>query len=166
VSGARLAALAAAGAVALAGCGSSGSSGSSGALSKRAYIAKADHICAQGEHEVKPYTTQLDRLTAGGDPQQIFAKAPALIRQATAHTQKLLDRLAALPAPKADAADISRWLGRLRTEQHLLDESASAFERRDAKSIHSLGAQLSSIDAAANAFARSYGMHACATSTG
>lgn len=161
---ARRAVLAAAccGAVALAAAGC-GSSGSSKPLTRHEYVAKADAICAQGERKIAPYKAQLDRLTSGGDPQQVFAKAPGIIRRATAETGKLVAQLAALPAPAADAAAVQAWIGDVRAQQRLLEQSATAFAKRDVKLIRSLSSQLGRADRAADRFARRYGMRACAT---
>ncbi|HEU4977528.1 MAG TPA: hypothetical protein VFT42_01400 [Solirubrobacteraceae bacterium] len=146
--------------LAAAGCGSSGSSKP---LTKHQYVAKADAICVDGERRIAPYKAQLDRLTSGGDPQQVFAKAPGIIRRATAQTGRLVDRLAALRAPAADAAAVQAWIGDVRAQQRLLEQSASAFAKKDVRRIRSLSAQLGRVDRSADRFARRYGMSACAT---
>jgi hypothetical protein len=148
---------------ALAGCG-----GSSAAkpLSKGEYVARADRICAGGDASVATYKAQLDRLTTGGDPQQVFAKAPGIIRKATVQTGRFVDRLAALPAPAADAGALRTWIAGVRRQQQLLEQSATAFARRDVSRIKSLSARLDRLDRSANAFARRYGMKECGKPSG
>jgi hypothetical protein len=103
----RRAALAAlgVGAAALAGCGGSGSAK---ALSKSEYVARADGICASGNAKVAPYKAQLDRLTSAGDPQQVFAKAPGIIRRATQQTATSVDALAARRCAAGSRASAGR----------------------------------------------------------
>jgi hypothetical protein len=157
----RRAALAAlgVGAAALAGCGGSGSAK---ALSKSEYIARADGICASGNAKVAPYKAQLDRLTSAGDPQQVFTKAPGIIRRATRQTAKSVDALAALRGPAADAAALRGWVAGIRRQEQLLEQSATAFERRDVGRVKSLSVKLGRLDRTANAFAGRYGMRECA----
>jgi hypothetical protein len=138
------------------GCG-----GASGPT-RASYAKRANHLCIESNTAVKRYSTELDRLTGGGDANRIFARAPDLIRRATATAGTYIGQLEKLRRPRADAAKLADWIADLRREQALLNQTADAFAARDAGKVRATSRALDALQRRTDAFARGYGMGGCA----
>lgn len=100
-----VATLGATAALSLAGCGGGGSGDSDKAPSKTQFIARADAICRETKAAQAPFTKKVRALPDRTDIKRV---AP-LLEGALGESRKGLERLRALPAPKADRELLDRY---------------------------------------------------------
>jgi hypothetical protein len=144
--------------VATASCGSNGtaSSGSSTSravapLTKAAYIAKANAICA----------TMNARTRALGRPGPDVATAIRVGDESAAIAAQALRRLRALPAPPADAAALERIYSKVDAVIADYPRVSAALRTGRRAAIVSAATQLGTDGRAANAASNSYGLTVC-----
>jgi len=105
---------------------------------------------------------RLDAVAAGADPDVIFARSAALLREGTAISRAGMDRIEILQEPDAAQDTVGAWVASNRRQAALTDALAAAFEAQDDTRIAQLSGRIDELEDANNATARSLGMRSCA----
>lgn len=142
--------------VALAGCGGGGGP------SREAFARQADAVCRPALTELRAVEKRLDAVAAGADPDVIFARSAALLREGTAISRASMDRIEILQEPDAAQDKVGAWVASNRRQAALTDALAAAFEAQDDTRIAQLSGKVDELEDANNATARSLGMRSCA----
>ncbi|MDQ3630929.1 MAG: hypothetical protein M3417_06595 [Actinomycetota bacterium] len=140
----------------LAGCG--GESGPSRAQFAR----EADAICRPALAQLRAVKQRIDAAAAGADPDVIFARSAALLREGTAISRAALDRIEALQEPGKTRDAVGAWVASNRRQAALTDALAAAFDIQDETRIAQLSGKIDELEDVNNATARGFGMRSCA----
>jgi hypothetical protein len=133
---------------------------------KRDYVRRADGVCVVGRRAVAGFPARLAAAQRGTDPGVIFRQLGALTAAEAAARQPELDQLGALVPPANDDDAVKAWVAERRRQQSLLRGLAAAFGRHDDAAISRLSQQIAALAASTAAFARRYGLSACAQAVG
>lgn len=154
----RTLAVAAACALLAAGCGDDQTAG------RRTFVAAADRICAQANDAAAGFAARIGVAQRGRDPAAVYREVAALTRRRAVTARGFLDRLDALELPDGDRDELKAWIAGQRARQALVLTLATAFARSQDARISTLSQRIDALNSTSNAFARRYGMTACARS--
>jgi len=128
----------------LAACG-----GSSG-LSKADYVKQADAVCRDGAKQIAALEVPSD-----------VTGLPAAAARVVAVQRATLDRLRAIHPPKADKAQIAKWIALVDQTLDQAEMSASSQRRGDLQRAVTANANGAALDGRADEIARGYGLRTC-----
>jgi hypothetical protein len=138
----------------LSACGSS-------APSKKAFITKADAICARGDTQTRAVPLP---PTSGLTKAQVYAKLGSYIDEVVPVAQNVVGQIKALDQPSDNQALLHRYYAALDDGIAKLRALSAAAKHADTRALESAIAALRSSQSAQ--LARQYGFKDCATSTG
>lgn len=143
-------------AVLVAGCGSGDNA------AKRDYVQRANQVCAAGRRAVAGFPARLAAAQRRTNPGIVYRQLGALTAAEAAVRQTELDKLGGLVPPANDDDAVKAWVAERRRQQSLQRELAAAFRRHDDAAISRLSQQIAVLITRTAAFARRYGLGACA----
>lgn len=129
---------------------------------RQAYARRADAICVAGSRAVARFPARIAAAQRDPDPAAVYRRLAALKAAEAAAAQAELDALGGLTPPADDAEGVKAWVAQRRRRQATVRALGAAFARRDDAAISRLSQRVAALDATTAAFARRYGMRACA----
>ena len=129
---------------------------------REAFAREADGVCRPALAQLRAVKKRIDAAAAGADPDVVFARSAALLREGAAISRATLDRIEALEEPSAMRDAVGAWVAANRRQAALTDELAAAFDAQDETRIAQLSGRVDELEDTNNATARGFGMRSCA----
>jgi len=131
-------------------------SGGGGGPTKAEFVRNANAVCRQSAAKISVL-----RIPGRAD----VASMPAIAADVVAVQRKALDRLRALPEPKQDRSEITKWIALV--DQTIDQAEVSAESQRKGNIARALTANVNgaALDRRADDLARSYGLVTCVQAT-
>ncbi len=141
--------------LALAGCGSSGPP-------REAFARQADAICAPALGKLRELDASLAVAGADPEPDAVYAKSAALLRERVAVSRGAFDRIEALEEPAEGADAIDAWVAASRRQAVVTEELAAAYAAQDQTRIARLSERADELEERNSATAAGLGLGRCA----
>jgi hypothetical protein len=131
------------------------------ALSKEAFIAKADAICRRYNARIAPLEAKFNALQRQGLSGANLSRGADLLRQDATLAQQEGSELRKLQPPAADANTIERWLTSGQATALVANQIAGAFESGDSEAISSFSKALNAQGTKTAKIVEGYGFDVC-----
>ena len=119
-------------------------------------------MCARANRAATALEARIATAQRASDPDVVYRDVAVLTRTRSATAQRYLTSLDALTPPSDDRDAIKGWIAGQRRRQQLVLALADAFAAREDARISTLSQRIDAANSVANAFARRYGLTACA----
>jgi hypothetical protein len=126
------------------------------------YARDAQRICRQADTALGPVRAEISRAQRLADSERVFSSLGRLIRERARTALGFVERLDALPAPGAQRDRLKSWIADLRRRAAMSGQLADAYGRKDTAAVATLAERIDALDQRTGAFARRFGMPACA----